>query len=132
VDPLAKYGAIDRAGLVFGYAGATRDKDARRLENRAPVDHRYIAAAPSAAAPSKRIRVSVTDLMAEWQPTASGNAELKLSTVAAGRSSALKMDFDFKGGAGFVVARRALSARCRRSMPYGFGCAAAARSTIWN
>jgi GntR family transcriptional regulator/MocR family aminotransferase len=26
VDPLAKYGAIDRAGLVFGYAGATRDK----------------------------------------------------------------------------------------------------------
>ena len=55
----------------------------------------------------------MTDATAEWQPTVSGNAQLKLSTVAAGRSSALKMDFDFKGGAGFVVARRALV----RSMP---------------
>jgi hypothetical protein len=45
---------------------------------------------------------------AEWQAIVSGNAELKLSTVAAGRGSALRMDFDFKGGGGFVVARRAL------------------------
>ena len=49
----------------------------------------------------------------EWQPTASGNAELTLSTVAAGRLPALRMDFDFKGGGGFVVARRAFS----RKMP---------------
>jgi len=46
----------------------------------------------------------------EWQPTVSGNAELKLS---APRAAALRMDFDFKGGKGFVVARRAL----RRAMP---------------
>ena len=44
----------------------------------------------------------------EWQPVVSGNAELKLSSVLAGRVSALQMDFDFKGGGGFVVARRAL------------------------
>lgn len=50
---------------------------------------------------------------AEWQPIVSGNAELKLSAVAAGSDSALRLDFDFKGGGGFVVARRTLT----RSMP---------------
>jgi len=49
----------------------------------------------------------------EWQAIVSGNAELKLSSVSAGRNPALRMDFDFKGGGGFVVARRALT----RSMP---------------
>src|SRR5882724_12109558 len=47
-------------------------------------------------------------ITSEWQPIVSGNAELKLSSVLAGRSPALRMDFDFKGGGGFVVARRAL------------------------
>jgi hypothetical protein len=49
----------------------------------------------------------------EWQAVVSGNAELKLSAAPAGRATALRMDFDFKGAGGFVVARRALS----RSMP---------------
>ena len=49
----------------------------------------------------------------EWQAVVSGNAELKLSASPAGRVPALRMDFDFKGAGGFVVARRALS----RSMP---------------
>jgi hypothetical protein len=49
----------------------------------------------------------------EWQSIASGDAELKLSSVFAGSVPALQMDFDFKGGGGFVVARRAL----KRSMP---------------
>ncbi len=52
-------------------------------------------------------------IIAEWQPTVSGNAELVLSTVMAGHAPALQMDFDFKGGGGFVVARRAFS----RAMP---------------
>jgi F5/8 type C domain len=52
-------------------------------------------------------------IASEWQPIVSGNAELKLSAVSAGRTPALRMDFDFKGGGGFVVARRAL----RREMP---------------
>jgi hypothetical protein len=46
--------------------------------------------------------------LTEWQPTASGNAQIVLTTGAA-----LRMDFDFKGGKGFVVARRAIE----RSMP---------------
>ena len=41
-----------------------------------------------------------------WQPIASGNAELQLTAVG-GRIPALRMDFDFRGGGGFVVARRA-------------------------
>ncbi len=49
----------------------------------------------------------------EWQGTVSGNAELKLSAPRAGSASALRMDFDFKGGKGFVVARCAF----RRAMP---------------
>src|ERR1017187_1112471 len=52
-------------------------------------------------------------IASEWQPIVSGNAELKLSSVFAGRVPALQMDFDFKGGGGFVVARRAL----KQSMP---------------
>jgi hypothetical protein len=51
-----------------------------------------------------------------WQPIVSGNAELELSSVPAGRLTALRMDFDFKGGGGFVVARRA----DRRPMPEDF------------
>jgi hypothetical protein len=47
----------------------------------------------------------------EWQAIVSGNAELKLSSAPAGRVPALQMDFDFKGGGGFVVARRALKQR---------------------
>jgi hypothetical protein len=51
--------------------------------------------------------------LSEWQPTASGNAVLELSTRWMGRVPALQMDFDFKGGGGFAVARRVL----RRAMP---------------
>ena len=52
-------------------------------------------------------------LASEWQPIVSGNAQLTLSAASAGRVPALRMDFDFKGGGGFVVARRVLS----RPMP---------------
>ena len=47
----------------------------------------------------------------EWQAVVSGNAELELSAAPAGRVTALRMDFDFKGAGGFVVARRMLSRR---------------------
>jgi len=51
--------------------------------------------------------------LTEWQPTASGNAEIVLTTAATAAGPALKVDFDFKGGKGFVVARRAVA----RTMP---------------
>ncbi len=52
----------------------------------------------------------------EWEAIVSGNAGLKLSSASAGRHPALQMDYDFKTGGGFVVARRAIS----RSMPEEF------------
>ena len=51
--------------------------------------------------------------LTEWQPTASGNAQIVLPTAASAAGPALRMDFDFKGGKGFVVARRAVA----RTMP---------------
>jgi hypothetical protein len=51
--------------------------------------------------------------LSAWQPTVSGNATLDLSVVPAGKTSALRLNFDFKGGKGFAVARRAWA----RSMP---------------
>jgi hypothetical protein len=50
---------------------------------------------------------------AAWEPIVSGNAELKLTPLVTDSSSALRLDFDFKGAGGFVVARRAQT----RSMP---------------
>jgi hypothetical protein len=49
----------------------------------------------------------------EWQPIASGNAQLTLSSSVAAGSTLLDMDFDFMGGGGFVVARRSFA----RPMP---------------
>src|SRR5713226_2875404 len=52
-----------------------------------------------------------TGISSEWQPIVSGNAELRLTSALAGRLPTLRMDFDFKGGGGFVVARRAFGRR---------------------
>jgi F5/8 type C domain len=52
-------------------------------------------------------------ILSEWLPTVSGNAELKLSAASVGDVPALRMDFDFRGGGGFVVVRRVLN----RPMP---------------
>ena len=41
-----------------------------------------------------------------WSPVAAGEAQLALSSASAGGRPALRLDFDFKGGRGFVVARR--------------------------
>jgi hypothetical protein len=58
--------------------------------------------------PKRADRVPLTG----WQPIASGGTELRLNSAAA-RVPALRMDFDFRGGGGFVVARRP----CSRAMP---------------
>jgi hypothetical protein len=46
--------------------------------------------------------------LSAWQQVVSGNAQLKL-TPPSGRTTALKLDYDFHGGGGFVVARCAVS-----------------------
>lgn len=50
---------------------------------------------------------SVAIPLTAWQPTVSGNATLDLSVAQSGAARVLRFDFDFKGGKGFVVARRA-------------------------
>jgi len=57
-------------------------------------------------------RSDAVDLSA-WESVVSGNAQLRLTPQSTGRVPVLRMDFDFQGGGGFVVARRAM----RRAMP---------------
>jgi hypothetical protein len=47
--------------------------------------------------------------LSAWQDVVSGNAQLKLAARPSGRTAALKLDYDFHGGGGFVVARSAVS-----------------------
>src|SRR5437870_13624338 len=49
-----------------------------------------------------------TDLSG-WTPVTSGQAQLDISPDRGPRGGALRLDFDFKGGAGFVVARKRFS-----------------------
>jgi hypothetical protein len=52
----------------------------------------------------------------QWHAVASGQAELRLASEESPRGRALRLDYDFKGSGGFVVARRELS----RRMPESF------------
>lgn len=61
----------------------------------------------------------------DWNPTASGEAELKISSMPVGTAGALSMDYDFKGGGGFVVARQ----DCTRPMPAEYGVSFRLRGT---
>ena len=47
--------------------------------------------------------------LSAWMPVASGLAELRISREGAPFGDAMRLDFDFKGGGGFVVARRTFS-----------------------
>lgn len=57
---------------------------------------------------------------ASWLPIASGEAELKLASEPGPRGHALRMDFDFKGGGGFVVARKELPMRLPEVYAFSF------------
>ena len=48
---------------------------------------------------------------ASWLPVASGEAYLKITSERGAEGMALRMDFDFKGGGGFVVARKEFGLR---------------------
>jgi len=75
--------------------------------------------------PMSREKSAQPAVAAEWQSIVSGNAELKLSQAAGAQAPALRMDFDFKGGGGFVVARRAL----QRAMPEDYSIGFRLRGT---
>jgi hypothetical protein len=54
-----------------------------------------------------------------WSAVASGRAELGLSSEKGPHGFALRLDFDFKGGGGFVVARRPFARRMPESWALG-------------
>jgi hypothetical protein len=58
-----------------------------------------------------------------WSTVASGQAELRLAREPGPHGGALRLDFDFKGGGGFVVARRLLA----RAMPDSWALALGVR-----
>ena len=58
-----------------------------------------------------------------WVPVASGLAELRISAEGGPRGRVMRLDFDFKGGGGFVVARRTLE----RTMPESYALSFAIR-----
>jgi len=60
-----------------------------------------------------------------WVPVASGLAELRITPERAPRGPVMRLDFDFKGGQGFVVARKVLA----RSVPESYMLSFAIRGT---
>lgn len=56
-----------------------------------------------------------------WLPVASGQAELKITSEPCGDGHALRLDFDFKGGGGFVVARKEFSLALPEAYAFSFG-----------
>jgi hypothetical protein len=60
-----------------------------------------------------------------WLPVASGLAELRITPEHGPHGAAMRLDFDFKGGGGFVVARKPLA----RAMPESYALSFAIRGT---
>ena len=57
---------------------------------------------------------------AAWSPVTAGDARLALSSASAGGRPALRLDFDFRGGAGFVVARYPAQQQVSEDYTIGF------------
>src|SRR6185503_19923946 len=74
-----------------------------------PAASRLIASDPSALLrPMDKILDDFADV-SSWLAVASGLAELKITRDRGPHGHAMRLDFDFKGGGGFVVARKQLS-----------------------
>ena len=55
-----------------------------------------------------------------WLGVASGQAKVKISSEPAGNGRALRLDFDFKGGGGFVGARKDFAMRLPEAYAFSF------------
>ncbi len=56
----------------------------------------------------------------KWLPVASGEALMQIRSEKTAAGHALRLDFDFKGGGGFVVARREFAMKLPESFAFGF------------
>lgn len=55
-----------------------------------------------------------------WQPIASGQAEIRIGHEVTLSGNAMRLDFDFRKGGGFVVARKALNMRLPEAFSFSF------------
>jgi len=68
----------------------------------------------------KRAMLDDFSELSGWSPLTSGQAQLKISRDRGPRGSALRLDFDFRGGGGFVVARKRFSFRLPETYVFTF------------
>ena len=61
-----------------------------------------------------------------WMAVASGLAELRISSDVAATRPSMRLDFDFHGGGGFVVARKVFSREIPESYSVSFAIRGAA------
>jgi hypothetical protein len=66
-----------------------------------------------------------------WQAIASGQAQLLISRDRGLRGSAMRLDFDFRGGGGFVVARKEFPLEIPESYSFGFNIRGSAPANIF-
>src|SRR5882757_11413955 len=57
---------------------------------------------------------------ASWLAVASGQAELKITSERGTNGLALRLDFDFKGGGGFIGARKEFTLRLPEAYAFSF------------
>ncbi|WAC07977.1 MAG: discoidin domain-containing protein [Thermodesulfobacteriota bacterium] len=69
--------------------------------------------------------------LSDWQAIASGQAQIHITPDQGPHGKAMRVDFDFKGGGGFVVARKAFSMTLPESYAFSFGIRGAAPSNIF-
>ena len=69
--------------------------------------------------------------LSAWNAITSGRAQLHISQDRGRRGNAMRLDFDFQGGGGFVVARKLFSLALPESYTFSFRLRGAAPSNIF-
>jgi hypothetical protein len=69
--------------------------------------------------------------LSTWTAFTSGQAQLRISQDQGLQGKAMRLDFDFRGGGGFVVARKAVQLRIPVSYSFGFNIRGMARRNIF-
>jgi hypothetical protein len=69
--------------------------------------------------------------LSTWTAIASGQAQLHISRDQGLQGSAMRLDFDFRGAGGFVVARKAFPLEIPESYSFGFNIRGRAPANIF-
>jgi hypothetical protein len=69
--------------------------------------------------------------LSTWTPIASGQAQLRINRDQGLKGNAMRLDFDFRGAGGFVVARKAFPLEIPESYSFGFNIRGTAPANIF-